>query len=398
MGIGNIASSGIKAALTHMESISNNIANVNTLGFKKTLVNFADIYSGMGGGSKGIGLGTRVHSVQQSFATGRIESSERALDLRLSNDGFFIEKDPVSGRVVYTRAGRMGVDNDGYIMGFNGVLQGYPATDGTVSATGNLVDLKIPTAPIPAEATDNIGFQMNLDAGEEAILDPFDKDNKDTYNHSSTETVYDSLGQNYTVTTYYVKTASNSWDVHVVVDDTEIGSGNLNFNSEGVLVSSTGLTGLSFTPTSGAVSPQNFDIDVSSFTQYKGENKVYDHFHNGMSSGTFNGLSIDDDGRIQVSYSNGLTRVEGQIAVAKFRSPQGLLQSDNMSWIESTESGPALVSPDNSQNAIKSQSLEYSNVDLSDELVKLIGAQHDFQANAQVQQTYNQILQTIENL
>lgn len=397
MGIGSIASSGIKAALTHMESISNNIANVNTLGFKKTFLNFADIYSGMAGG-RAIGLGTRVHSVHQNFSPGRVESSEGPLDMCLSNDGFFVQKDPTSGRVSYTRAGRMSVDKDGYITGFNGVLQGYPAIDGVVSDTGNLVDLRLPTSPVPAKATDNLGFQINLNAGEEAITDPFDQDNKDTYNYSSTETIYDSLGQHYTVTAYYVKTAANTWDVHVAVDDTMVGSGSLNFDSEGALVSSPGLTGLSFTPTSGAVSPQNFDIDVSAFTQYHGENKVYDHFRNGMSSGVFNGLYIDGDGKVQVSYSNGLTRVEGQIAVAKFRSPQGLLQSDNMSWLESTESGPASVSLDNSQNAIKSQLLEYSNVDLSEELIKLIGAQHDFQANAQVQQTYNQILQTIENL
>jgi len=398
MGIGNIATSGIKAALKNMESISNNIANVNTLGYKKTFVNFADIYSGNTGGGKQAGLGTRIHSIQQDFSTGRLESSQSPLDLRLANDGFFIQKDPVSGLVRYTRAGRMNFNKEGYLEGFNGVVQGYPSTNGVVSTTGNLQDIRIPTTAIPAESTDQIDFSLNLDSNSDIIAAPFDMDDPATYNFRSDETMYDSLGNSYVMSLYYVKTADNTWTTQAVVDNTLIGSGNLTFNSDGSLATSTGLSGLSWTPGGGAVTPQSFDVMLNNSTQYSGENKVYDHSHNGMSSGQLIGVSIDNDGKVIASYSNELTRVEGQIAVAKFRSPQGLLQSDTMSWVPSTESGPALVSPDASQNAIISNSVEYSNVDLTEELVKMIGAQHDFQANAQVQQSYNQVLQTIENL
>lgn len=398
MGIGNIASSGINAALKNMESISNNIANVNTIGYKKTFVNFADIFAGGNAGGKSVGLGTRVQGIEQNFSMGRIESSQSGLDLRLTNDGFFIQKDPVMGQVSYTRAGRLEVNNEGYIIGYNGVLQGYPATDGVVSATGNLTDLKIPTDAIPAKATDSIGLQINLDSQSEVIANPFDKDDPDTYNYRSDVNIYDSLGNVYPASTYYIKTADNNWDAQIVVNDVNIGAGTLVFNSDGSLSAAAGFAGLSFNPTNGAASPQTFDISLGNSTQFSGSNSSNSPTQNGMASGAFSGLSIDSNGNVMASYSNGLNRVEGQIAVAKFRAPQGLMQTDNMSWLASSESGGAIVNPDYSQNAIQGKSLEFSNVDLSEELVKLIAAQHDFQANAQVQQTYNQVLQTIENL
>ncbi len=398
MGIGNIATSGIKAALTNMESISNNIANVNTLGYKKNQINFADIYAGNAGGGQQVGLGTRVHSIRQDFSTGRLESTQSPLDLSLANDGFFVQKDSVSGMVRYTRAGRMNFDKDGYLTGLNGVVQGYPAKNGVISTTGNLADLQVPVSAIPAQATDKLNFRINLDSNATVITDAFDKDNPDTYNYRTDETMYDSLGNSYVASMYYVKTADNTWTTQVAVDDTLIGSGNVSFNSDGSMASATGLSGLSWTPGNGAATPQAFEVQLTGTTQYAGDNKVYDHSHSGMTSGKLIGVSIDNDGKIIASYSNDLTRVEGQIAVAKFQSTQGLLQSDNMSWLPSTDSGPAIVGPDTSQNAIIGNTVEYSNVDLTEELVKLIGAQHDFQANAQVQQTYNQVMQTVENL
>lgn len=398
MGIGNIATSGIKAALTNMEAISNNIANVNTLGFKKSYVNFADIYAGNAGGGKQVGIGVTVQSVDQDFSTGRLESTQSGLDLRIANNGFFIQKDASSGQVTYTRAGRLQFDKDGYLMGFNGAIQGYPATNGVVSTTGNLTDMQVPVSAIPAQATDNVSFRLNLDSNSTVLGVAFDPNDPSTYNFRSDETLYDSLGNTYTLSLYYVKTADNTWTAQVGVDGNVIGTGNVTFNSDGSLASATGLTGLSWSPTGGAATPQTFDVVLNSSTQYAADNQVYDHEHTGMASGKLLGVSIDKDGNLISSFSNGLTRIEGQIALAQFQAPQGLLQTDNMSWLESGDSGPAIIGANTSQNAFVSNSLEYSNVDLTEELVKLIGAQHDFQANAQVQQTYNQVMQTIENI
>lgn len=398
MGIGNISNSGIKAAMTNMESISNNIANVNTLGFKKTQVNFSDIYSGNGGGGQQIGLGTRVHSIRQDFSRGRTEFTQSSYDLSLQKDGFFIQKDAVSGLVSYTRAGRLNFDAEGYLTGFNGHIQGFPATDGVIAASGNLVDMQVPISTIPAQPTGDLAFQINLDSNASVLGLPFDKNDPGTYNYRTDETIYDSLGNTYVASLYYVKTADNAWNTQVVVDDALVGSGTATYNTDGSLATQGGMTGLSFNPGNGASTPQTFDISLTGSTQYAGSNKVYDHRHNGMASGKLAGVSIDKDGKIIASYTNLLTRVEGQIAVAQFRSNEGLLQSNNMSWLPSADSGPAIVGPDTSQNAFTLNSVEYSNVDLTEELVKLIGAQHDFQANAQVQQVYNQILKTIENL
>lgn len=398
MSVGNIANSGLKAALTNMEAISNNIANVNTIGFKKTMINFSDIYAGSGLGGQSTGLGTRVQSISQDFSTGRVESSSRGLDLRLANDGFFVQKNISTGLVSYTRAGRMDFDSDGYLTGMAGKIQGYPAVNGKVQETGTLVDLKITNTAIPASATKTAELSLNLDSNASVIAASFDANDPATYNYRSDETIYDSLGNSYLMSMYYVKTSDNTWNTQVAVDNSIVSSGTLNFSDVGTLSSATGITGLNWSPGNGALAPQSLDIRLAGSTQFAGQNKVYDHRQDGLTSGQALGATVDNDGKINVYYSNGMSRVEGQIAVAKFHSVNGLSQTDTMSWLATADSGPAMISGDQSKDSIISSSIEYSNVDLTEELVKLISAQHDFQANAQVQQTYNQVLQTVEKL
>lgn len=400
MGVQNIATSGLKAALTNMEAISNNIANVNSVGYKKSFVNFSDIYMGnVSSSNKQAGFGTRINSVQQDFSTGRIESTTNGLDLRLARDGFFVQKNLATGLTSYTRAGRLNFNKEGYLSSMGGdAIQGYPAIDGKIVASGNLVDLKIPRSSIPAQATTKVDLSLNLNSDSEIITAPFDSSDPLTYNYRSDQSIYDSLGNKYLMSLYYVKNANNTWNTQILVDNNNIGTGNVLFTDTGGLSSVTGLTGLSFNPGNGAASPQAFDINLANSTQYAGENRPYNQSPNGCPSGEPLGCSIGSDGQMNVYYSNGISRVEGQIAVAQFRSTQGLAKSDNMSWLETSDSGSPIIDPQYSQGAVISNSIEISNVDLTEELVKLIGAQHDFQANAQVQQTYNQILQTIENL
>lgn len=398
MGVGNIATTGLQAALSNMETISNNIANVNSIGFKKSFVTFSDI-SSSGGGANAIGLGTRVQSVQQDFSQGRIEQSSRGLDLRLNGNGFFVQKNLGTGQTSYSRAGRMDFDANGYLVGLGGRIQGYPAVNGKVASASNVVDLQRPTAPIPAQATSTVNLGINLDSGQAPIASAFNPNDSTTYNYRSDETVYDSLGNSYLLSAYYVKTANNTWTTQVTVNNTVIGTGTLNFTSSGALSSTSGLSNIAWNPPNGAAAGQ-LTLNLAGSTQYSSSSpgKVVVHNQNGNPSGSVTGCIIDENGNLNVSYSNGMSQIAGQIAVAQFNAPQGLVQTDNMSWLPTTDSGPAELNPQFSTGAITTSSVEYSNVDLTEELVKLISAQHDFQANAQVEQTYNQVLQTIENI
>lgn len=399
MDIGSISSSGIKAALLNMESISNNIANVNTTGYKKSAVNFSDVFAGNNGNAaQQIGMGVRTSSVAYDFSPGTMRSSSNGLHLALPKDGFFIQKNPVTGLVSYTRAGEFQFDSHGNLTGKNGIVQGFPAYNGVVTATGSLVNLAFPTTPLPPKPTTQVNFSVNLNAKSDAITTPLNINDPTTYHFSSNTTIYDSLGNPSTMSLYYVKTADNAWTASAAIGDQIVGSGTLDFDGSGNLVSSSGLNSFSWTPGNGAISPQTINLNMTGSTQYNDANSTRDRTQNGMVSGTPQSCSIDSNGYVNIYYSNNMNVVQGQIAVAKFPAPQGLEKGDNLSWIPTNESGSPLVNQQSSFGAFMVNALESSNVDLTEELVKLIGAQHHFQANAQVQQTYNQVMQTIEKL
>ncbi|KGP63693.1 hypothetical protein EP47_04845 [Legionella norrlandica] len=397
MGIGSIATTGLQAALSHMEAISNNIANVNTIGYKKSYINFADIYSSNGTSNHSLGMGTRIKSVNQDFSLGRIETSQSGLDVSLARDGFMIQRNPANGLVSYTRCGRLNFDNQGYLVGYEGILQGYPAINGVLQTSAKPVDLQFPNSPLAAQATTSIDMSVNLDSNANIISSPFNANDPSTYNFRSDQTIYDSLGNSYLASLFYVKTADNSWTTQVSVDNQIVGNGTLSFTNSGALSSVTGLSGLNWAPINGAA-PGTFNISLNNSTQYAGDSKTYDHNQDGYPSGTPVGCNLDENGCLNIAYSNGISRIEGQIAVARFKSNQGLARSENMSWLPTSSSGEPILDSKASDSGFIVGSVEYSNVDLTEELVNLISAQHDFQANAQAQQTYNQVLQTIEKI
>jgi len=397
MGMGSIANTGLKAAMTNMEAISNNIANVNTIGYKKSQVNFADVYANSFSNKQQVGFGVQTQSISQDFSLGRIETTGRGLDLCLSNDGFFVQKNS-SGLTSYTRAGRMDLDKDGYFYGASGRLQGYPAVDGAIVASGALTDLQVKDSTFPAKPTSNVAMALNLDAKADVPVTPFSETDPTSYNHRMDTTVYDSLGKSYTMSVYYIKSSDNNWTTQMQLDNQPIGSGSVTFQSNGTLDTVSGMDALSWTPTGGATSPQNLAISLTDSTQFTGEYKKYSSDQDGYYSGLPLGFNIDGDGLINVTYSNGKSQVQGQVAVAQFRAPQGLSRAENMSWLATLDSGDAQLDPQSNLGVFGAGKVEYSNVDLTEELVSLMGAQHDFQANAQVAQTYNQVLQTIENI
>jgi len=396
MSVGDIANTGLKASMTNMETISNNISNSNTIGFKQSTVNFADIYSGTSSSINQVGMGVSVSAITQDFSAAGTQLTNRGLDLSLANDGFFIQSG--SGQVSYTRNGQLNVDNNGYLVGLSGRLQGYPATNGVVSSSVTLSDLQIPSTYLPAQATSNAALAINLDASASIPASAFSATDPTSYNYRSDSTIFDSLGNPSTMSVFFVKSAANAWNTQVSIDNNSIGAGALNFSSDGSLSSSTGMSGLTWSPLSGATSPQTFTVDPTGSTQYVSPSSTLASTQNGYTVGTPGGFTIDSSGLINMQYSNGLTQIQGQVAVAKFSAPQGLMQSSNMSWVSTLASGAPIISQASSVNAITPGTLESSNVDLTEQLVMLMGAQHDFQANAQVSQAYNQMLQTIEKM
>lgn len=402
MGIGNIANTGMRAAMSDMEIISNNIANANTVGYKRSYGTYGDIYPfGSGGTTLQTGLGVSLLSVHQDFTRGGALYTNSQLDLMIGNDSFFVMKDPTSGSVSYTRAGRFEKDPAGYITNGKQRLQGFPASNGVLQSTASLTDLQIDPAPRNAVATQNATQDVNLNANSTTIAAAFNAADPTTYNYISTVNIYDSLGNSHTMSTYYTKTASNTWTANVLVDNTSVGTGNLTFNTDGTLATATGLGALSFAPGNGASTPQVVALSMTGSTQYAADNTsrpVTPAPQDGYPVGIFNGYEIDGDGNVISTYSNQQRILIGKIALAQFSSPTGLQGIGNMSWMQSSESGAPVIDPGNSNKNITTGVVETSNVDLTQEMIALISAQHNFQANAQVEQTYNETIQQVIKL
>ena len=400
-GIGRIATSGMNAAMADMQEISNNIANVNTTGFKQAMVNFADVKSG---GSILGSSGVKVSSIKQDFSAGQIQITNQALDVSINKDGFYIQKDPSTGTVSYTRAGRFSLSREGYILGGNGRIQGFPAINGDISTSGLLVDLSVPQTPINPVASTVVNQVFNLDSSAKPPANAFSINDPTSYNYRIDTTLYDSLGSPNVLSSFYVSTGTNTWDVNVTINDTPVStfpSGTVTFNSSGTLDAPGGVTGidnLTWTPTNGAASPQPFAIHLTGTTQYATANQVTTNQPNGSPAGVPTGFFIDNDGIVNVNYSNGRNVLQGQIALADFHAPENLTRHDNMSWLASNLSGEPVINAVASTGAFMGGTIEGSNVDLTNQLVQLLNSQHNFQANAQVQQTFNQILQTVEQI
>ena len=404
MGMGNIANTGMQAAMSNMDIISNNIANANTYGFKRASANFADLFpSGNDASSVQIGLGVAVTGSQEDFTPGGPSApTNLASDFSIGGNGFFIMKDATSGQSTYSRYGHFGFDRTtGFFTIGNSRLQGFPAVNGSVPAGSTPADLHVNTAPVPAVPTTLITQSgLNLSASDVIpVTTPFDPNTSTSYNYTTGSKIVDSLGTQHDLNIYYVKTGSNAWGVNVYVDGNVItNTATMTFTSAGALNTTTGLTGLNYVPGTGATSPQTFDISMTQATQFGSPDGANPFTVNGYGAGEFQSYTVDKNGIVNATYTNGPPVVVGQIALAEFQSPQGLVDVGNQSWTANTASGAPIINQSNSTGIINQGTLELSNVDLATEMVNLINAQNTFQANAQVEQVYNQVMQTVTKL
>ncbi|PCJ33290.1 MAG: flagellar hook protein FlgE [Gammaproteobacteria bacterium] len=411
---------GLNAAAADLNVKSNNIANVNTTGFKSSRAEFADVYavSAFGSSSTAIGSGTVLSNVAQQFNQGNLEFTDSSLDLAISGEGFFaLSPTATSGEVVYSRAGALGVDEDGYVVNSSGLyLLTFPVNaDGTVSSTSlsSASPLLLPNDAGTPQATSTAALATNLSSTVTSVAGPIDPLDATTYNNSTSTTIYDSLGNEHVMTTYYRKTGTaNEWEVDIYVDNpagsqTRISPATpttLIFDpASGGALDAASPTDIALNVTawdSGATVPQTFNVSVLGTTQNSGAFSVSSTSQDGFATGQLSGLEIGENGLVKASYTNGQSTPLGKIVLATFANPQGLSQIGGTAWRETLASGAVLAGEAGSGRLglIQSGALEASTTDLTSELVGLITAQRNFQANSKAIETNNTITQTIINL
>ncbi|MHC8328314.1 flagellar hook protein FlgE [Pseudomonas sp. LB1P83] len=430
----NIGLSGLYAANKQLDVTGNNIANVATTGFKSSRAEFEDVYSAtrLGTGSKTIGNGVRLANVSQQFGQGDVNNTGNVLDMGIQGNGFFILSD--NGSLSYTRAGAFKTDAENYVIDNNGNrLQGYGVDDNGKIINGVLTDLKIDTSSLSPKATTRVDQTMNLNSSETLpTVTPFNPAEPLSYNKPISTPIYDSQGNQHTLDQYYVKTGTNAWTIHSYVDGRSPSNpateppvpvtATVTFNSDGTVNTMTGSAGFAVTGktfrltgwvpgvvTNASVTPKvwgpngsvpatgGLTFDMTKTTSFNSATARTQQYQDGYATGQISSLTIDESGVMTANFSNQQTKAIGQVAVASFANEQGLQPIGGTRWKETFASGVAGVDAPKTGTlgAVVSNSLEESNVNLTNELVELIKAQSNYQANAKTISTQSTIMQTI---
>lgn len=439
--------SGINANGAAISVIGNNIANVNTVGFKGSRAHFADVLTQSlsgGGGSAQIGRGVILSDVSPTFSQGSFETTSNGLDLGVEGDGFFLVNDP-EGSTYYTRAGQFNIDSEGFIINPEGYyLQGFQA-DSAGAVIGTIDDINVSSTSTAPSMTSSVAIIANLDSRVNPVTTGFDEDDPlNTSNFSTAMTAYDSLGNGHLVTIYFTKVyedtageSGNYWQWNAVSEGLSglsvMARGYMQFDTSGALVADD-VSDMDVNPTTprlfdnppflglpGAVSDFDFDGGVTQdqviafdfgtsvanggsgldgTTQFGSNSSTFFQSQDGYSSGSLKSISINQDGIISGLYTNGQTRTLGQVVLGAFNNPHGLVKMGKNLYKESYDSGQPIIGTPNSggRGRLLSNSLELSNVDLAEEFIRLITAQRGFQANSKVITTTDELLGELVNL
>ena len=398
-----VAISGLNAAQSELSATANNIANSSTAGFKSSRVQFAELFSGSGGGQASVGSGVKVAGVNQQFAQGAINFTDNGLDLAISGKGFFVVGDAESR--AYTRAGAFKVDRNGFVVNASDQrLQVFPPRVEGGFNTSTTADLRLTSGESAPSPTGRVDMTFNLPGNAQVpTKTPFDPADADTYSHSTAMTVYDSLGAAHTATVYLSKTGTaNTWEKRLYIDGNPVGGPQtLEYSDTGLLVTpATGeLTYPAYTPATGAA-PITLTYDLGASTQYGNAFSVSAINQDGYTTGRLVGVETDAEGVVQARFTNGRSVALGQIAIAQFASVDGLQTLGDTAWGETFASGTAMLSAAGTGGlgSIQAGALEGSNVDVTQQLVNMITAQRNFQANAKMISTADALSQTIINI
>lgn len=420
MGISSALYSGVSGLNTNSQAMSvigNNLANTNTVGFKGSRTVFSDLLSSTingSGGSSQVGRGVGMSKVDQVFSQGTFESTESGLDVAIEGEGFFILKEPGDETNYYSRAGAFRFDDDGYLVNPEGLqVMGKQFDVNGELLPGDASSIRVQSSGlIQGQVTNELKLTTNLDSAEPINAVAFAYDDADSYNYSSSVQIYDTLGNPHLLSTYFKKTANNTWDVYysyenaagVVNPNPPAVWTTLTFTNDGILTNAalnppqqtTANTvaldwGNGTTPTAIEV---NFDT-----TQFNSESVVISQDQNGFGAGNLTGVDIDGDGIVIASYSNGEQTKIAQLVLGKFVNPNGLQLAGSNLYTETSASGPARTGiPGPELGKVFTNSLEQSNVDMGAEFVRMITAQRGFQANSKIITTVDELLGELINL
>ena len=393
--------SGLRANQTMMDVTGNNIANVNTVGFKSSSVVFQDTLSqllqgaktpanGSGGSNPAqVGLGVKTAGISQNFGQGAAQTTGRATDMMIQGDGFFIQK--TNGETLFTRGGALSFDGLGQLVTPTGaIMQGWVADpNGVINTNGPTADIRLPLgATLAPKITDNVALKGNLPA-----------DVADATKLQTSVDVYDQLGAAHTLAITMTKDPGTppTWTVDItdqsMATPTSVGSGSIVFNADGSLPTPP--------PTiTATVDGQPVAIDVAAMTGYAGQSSLGVDNQDGFAAGSLQGFSIGPDGVLTGVFSGGRTQALGQLALATFSNPGGLIKAGDSTYQSSANSGLAQIGTpgSGSRGELAGGVLEMSNVDLAQEFTNLIIAQRGFQANSRVITASDEILQDLVNI
>lgn len=437
----NIGLSGLYAANKQLDVTGNNIANVATTGFKASRVEFQDQYAqsirGTSGNSNN-GSGVAVGAVAQQFKQGDMQTGTgNSLDLAINGNGFFEISN--NGERLYTRAGAFHTDKDGFVVNNSGMnLQGYNIDANGVVVVGSLTNLRVDSTALPPSATTTMTHSGNLNSATSSpsVL-AFDPTNTQTYNSKMDSRIYDTQGNLHQLQVYYVKepTPVNTWSMYTLIDGRSIADSSetppvadkvtLTFDSSGKLTDAVGSTNLvanlddngdfdgSFTvdnwvpgiqtgtdpvtwaPNGADAAVDGTRLDLATLTQTASVTST-GYKQNGYATGQISAMNVDASGNMFATYTNGQSKVIGQVALTSFTNVQGLASAGGTNWRETFASGEPVsgVPQSGTLGNITGQALEESNVDLTMELVELIKAQSNYQANAKTISTQSTLMQT----
>lgn len=427
----NTSVTGLAANSTSMNVIGDNIANVNTVGFKASKASFQDLLSqnviGAGGFAQ-VGKGVRLGDINLNFGQGSFENSSNVTDLAIDGNGFFVVRDPNNEQQLFTRAGQFLMDSTGKLVMPGGqLLQGYQA-DATGKIGSTLGDITIDTTIQAPVATTTVELTANLNSADTAAVAPnlinlasasyFYSDLGDQANFSTSVKIYDSLGAAHDMSVYFQKVGTDQWNYVAVVntdevtggnaatgDATQVGSGTLNFLPDGTLdtATSTLTSTVGWGGFTGADPAQTITLDMSTIgnlTQYGQASSLTQITQDGNAPGFLNYLDVDVNGVLSGVYSNGQTRNLAQVALATFASNDGLERQGGNLLAATTDSASPAIGAANTggRGNINGYSLEQSNVDLETEFTHMIGSQLGYQANSRVMSTTNDMLQQLINI
>ena len=403
MSIQSAMYSGISGLYTNGEGMSvigNNISNVNTIGFKEGRSLFSDMLSTTINQGQ-VGRGEQIQAVQNIYSQGSFENTGSATDLAIQGDGMFVLADSNGTGHFYSRAGAFNFDKnkiltnaDGnQVLGF-GIRNGAP--DG-VLAPINLTNF----ANVPPKITGTVGIVANLDATQTPPAQVWDPTLANfnpnlASNFSTSSTVYDIQGNAKSLSIYFRNTGANTWEAYTYDGTTYTAAGAgipITFNPNGSLASVNGVAGATTLATNGLT------LDISGTTQYTSSSIVFSQTQDGYAAGNLTKVTVDDKGFVNGMYTNGQEQKLAQVAVARFASTVGLEKLGGSLYGDTVASGTALISSSNTDsNKVLSNSLEQSNVDMADQLVKMITTQRAYSANSKTITSADQMMQDTLNL